>query len=97
MHCTVYSKVLSSYQPLVIVHPSASFWLLQAADVPGTKRVVLAIVQICRDAGEWKLLNENIVLLSKRRAQLKQASPPYCHYSTVLYGTLLSCTVQYFR
>lgn len=44
-----------------------------AADVTGTKSVVLAIIQICRETNNWKALNDNIVLLSKRRAQLKQA------------------------
>eukprot|EP00271_Cylindrocystis_brebissonii_P017682 TRINITY_DN468_c0_g1_i1.p1 TRINITY_DN468_c0_g1~~TRINITY_DN468_c0_g1_i1.p1 ORF type:complete len:475 (+),score=126.24 TRINITY_DN468_c0_g1_i1:309-1733(+) len=43
------------------------------ADVTGTKKVVVAIIQICHEVNNWKLLNENIVLLSKRRAQLKQA------------------------
>eukprot|EP00897_Mesotaenium_endlicherianum_P008565 jgi/Mesen1/7737/ME000407S06971 len=44
-----------------------------AADITGTKKVVLAIIQICHASGDWKNLNEHIVLLSKRRAQLKQA------------------------
>eukprot|EP00245_Coleochaete_scutata_P009167 TRINITY_DN2962_c0_g2_i4.p1 TRINITY_DN2962_c0_g2~~TRINITY_DN2962_c0_g2_i4.p1 ORF type:complete len:508 (-),score=135.13 TRINITY_DN2962_c0_g2_i4:179-1621(-) len=44
-----------------------------SADIQGTKMVVVAIIKICFEAGDWKLLNEQIVLLSKRRAQLKQA------------------------
>lgn len=43
------------------------------ADVPGTKELVVAIVRLCYDAKDYPLLNEHIVLLSKRRAQLKQA------------------------
>jgi 26S proteasome regulatory subunit N5 len=44
-----------------------------AADVPGTRKVVLAIIQLCYEAKAWKTLNEQILLLSKRRSQLKQA------------------------
>jgi len=44
-----------------------------AADAIGTKKVCVAIVQVCFFARKWKTLNEHIVLLSKRRAQLKQA------------------------
>eukprot|EP00252_Welwitschia_mirabilis_P017915 TRINITY_DN3994_c0_g1_i1.p1 TRINITY_DN3994_c0_g1~~TRINITY_DN3994_c0_g1_i1.p1 ORF type:complete len:476 (-),score=111.90 TRINITY_DN3994_c0_g1_i1:148-1575(-) len=44
-----------------------------AADVSGTRKVVVAIVQLCFEAHDWKTLNEQITLLSKKRAQLKQA------------------------
>eukprot|EP00850_Spirogloea_muscicola_P022759 SM000310S11950 [mRNA] locus=s310:33224:37105:- [translate_table: standard] len=44
-----------------------------AADVVSTRKVVLAIIQICYEAKAWKVLNEHIMLLAKRRAQLKQA------------------------
>lgn len=44
-----------------------------AADVSGTRKVVVAIVQLCYEARAWKTLNEQITLLSKRRGQLKQA------------------------
>lgn len=43
-----------------------------AADVPGTRKVVIAIIELCYEARAWKTLNEQIVLLSKRRSQLKQ-------------------------
>lgn len=36
-------------------------------------RVLIAIVQICFEAGNWNALNEYIALLVKRRSQLKQA------------------------
>ena len=42
-------------------------------DMVSTSRVLVAIVQICRQANDWSLLNEHIVLLTKRRSQLKQA------------------------
>ena len=33
----------------------------------------MAIVTICKDSGEWSLLNEQVLLLSKKHGQLKQA------------------------
>ena len=37
-----------------------------------TARILVALVKICYEAKKWDLLNENIVLLTKRRGQLKQ-------------------------
>lgn len=37
-----------------------------------TSRILVGIVQICYEAKDWDALNENIMLLSKRRSQLKQ-------------------------
>lgn len=34
---------------------------------------MVAIARICFEAKNWKALNENIVLLTKRRSQIKQA------------------------
>nr|XP_010924969.1 26S proteasome non-ATPase regulatory subunit 12 homolog A isoform X2 [Elaeis guineensis] len=44
-----------------------------AGDVAGTKKAVTDIVELCYRARAWKTLNDQIVLLSKRRGQLKQA------------------------
>ncbi|CAL5364902.1 unnamed protein product [Camellia sinensis] len=44
-----------------------------AGDVAGTKKAVTDILQLCFEARAWKTLNDQIVLLSKRRGQLKQA------------------------
>jgi hypothetical protein len=44
----------------------------QAADVTGTKLAVVAIVRACFQAKAWAALNENVLLVSKRRSQLKQ-------------------------
>ncbi|KAM6119035.1 26S proteasome non-ATPase regulatory subunit 12 isoform 4-T4 [Phoenicopterus ruber ruber] len=38
-----------------------------------TSRILVAIVKMCYEAKDWDALNENIILLSKRRSQLKQA------------------------
>ena len=41
-------------------------------DVTATKRCCTAILDVLYAAKEWKLLNEHILLLAKRRSQLKQ-------------------------
>ncbi|KPJ08139.1 26S proteasome non-ATPase regulatory subunit 12 [Papilio machaon] len=43
------------------------------ADMASTARILVAIVQIWYEAKNWPALNDHIVLLSKRRSQLKQA------------------------
>ncbi|RDX79587.1 26S proteasome non-ATPase regulatory subunit 12-like A, partial [Mucuna pruriens] len=44
-----------------------------AGEVAGTRKAVTDILQLCFDARAWKTLNDQIVVLSKRRGQLKQA------------------------
>mmetsp|Transcript_13252 Transcript_13252/g.41929 ORF Transcript_13252/g.41929 Transcript_13252/m.41929 type:complete len:490 (-) Transcript_13252:246-1715(-) len=44
-----------------------------AAEIGGTKRCVVAIVKACFEKKAYTELNEHIVLISKRRSQLKQA------------------------
>nr|XP_032523342.1 26S proteasome non-ATPase regulatory subunit 12 [Danaus plexippus plexippus] len=44
-----------------------------AADMASTARILVTIVQICFEAKNWTALNDHIILLSKRRSQLKQA------------------------
>jgi 26S proteasome regulatory subunit N5 len=44
-----------------------------AGDVAGTKKAATDILQLCFEARAWKTLNEQILVLSKRRGQLKQA------------------------
>ncbi|XP_059432976.1 26S proteasome non-ATPase regulatory subunit 12 homolog A [Corylus avellana] len=44
-----------------------------AGEVAGTKKAVTDILQLCFEARAWKTLNDQIILLSKRRGQLKQA------------------------
>lgn len=45
----------------------------QASDLPSTSRLLVAIVTICKNSGDWSLLNEQVQLLSKKHGQLKQA------------------------
>ncbi|RXN00895.1 26S proteasome non-ATPase regulatory subunit 12 [Acipenser ruthenus] len=44
-----------------------------ASDMVSTSKILVAIVQMCYEAKDWDALNENVMLLSKRRSQLKQA------------------------
>ncbi|GLT75185.1 hypothetical protein SLA2020_469270 [Shorea laevis] len=44
-----------------------------AGDVTGTRKAVTDILQLCFEAKDWKALNEQILNLSKKRGQLKQA------------------------
>ncbi|XP_013794240.1 26S proteasome non-ATPase regulatory subunit 12-like [Limulus polyphemus] len=43
------------------------------ADTHSTSKVLVAIVRLCFEAKDYKALNENIVLLTKRRSQIKQS------------------------
>ncbi|KAI9494908.1 PCI domain-containing protein [Zychaea mexicana] len=45
-----------------------------AADPNSTSRILVQVVKLCREAQDWKLLNEEIVLLSKKHGQLKAAT-----------------------
>lgn len=45
----------------------------QASDLPSTSRVIVGIVTICKDNSDWSLLNEQVLVLSKKHGQLKQA------------------------
>ncbi|KAL2504608.1 26S proteasome non-ATPase regulatory subunit 12A [Abeliophyllum distichum] len=45
----------------------------QVGDVAATRKAVTDILQLCFEARAWKTLDDQIVLLSKRRGQLKQA------------------------
>ncbi|CAZ81681.1 unnamed protein product [Tuber melanosporum] len=46
----------------------------QANDLASTNRLLTTIVSLCKDAGEWKLMNEHVQILSKKHGQLKQAT-----------------------
>lgn len=45
----------------------------QSSDLATTSRVLISIVTICKNAGDWSLMNEQVLLLSKKHGQLKQA------------------------
>lgn len=48
--------------------------IIQASDLASTSRCLVAIVTICKESGDWSLLNEQVLLLSKKHGQLKQAT-----------------------
>ncbi|ROV88093.1 hypothetical protein VSDG_09361 [Cytospora chrysosperma] len=45
----------------------------QASDLASTSRLLIAIVNICKSAGDWDLLSDQVTILSKKHGQLKQA------------------------
>ncbi|KAI7905073.1 uncharacterized protein BX663DRAFT_501599 [Cokeromyces recurvatus] len=45
-----------------------------AADQASTGRILTQVVKLCFEVKDWKLLNEQIVLLSKKHGQLKAAT-----------------------
>ncbi|CAG9996079.1 unnamed protein product [Clonostachys rosea] len=45
----------------------------QASDLASTSRILIAIVTLCKNAGDWSLLSEQTLLFSKKHSQLKQA------------------------
>lgn len=47
---------------------------LQASDLPSTSRLLIAIVTISKRSGDWSLLNDQVLLLSKKHGQMKQAT-----------------------
>lgn len=49
-----------------------------AGDVVGTRKAAMDIVELCYQAKAWKTLNDQIILLSKRRGQLKQVCVITC-------------------
>lgn len=46
----------------------------QASDLATTSRILVTIVTISKDSGNWNLLNDQVLLLSKKHGQLKQAT-----------------------
>lgn len=50
----------------------------QAEDIAALRAACGAVLSACFDAAEWKLLEENVVLLSKRRGQLRQVRAQAC-------------------
>lgn len=49
-----------------------------AGDVVGTRKAAMDIVELCYQVKAWKTLNDQIILLSKRRGQLKQVCVITC-------------------
>ncbi|KAK9461639.1 uncharacterized protein V1516DRAFT_672557 [Lipomyces oligophaga] len=45
----------------------------QSADLLSTEKILVKIISLYKDAGDWKQMNEYIQILSKKHGQLKQA------------------------
>ena len=48
--------------------------MIKASDLASTSRLLVAIITISKKSEDWPLLNEQILLLSKKHGQLKQAT-----------------------
>ncbi|KAF2573489.1 hypothetical protein F2Q70_00006394, partial [Brassica cretica] len=59
-----------------------------AENVAGTRKAATEILQLCFEAKDWKLLNEQILNLSKKRGQLKQV------YTSISLGSAVQSMVQ---
>ncbi len=71
---------------------------MQANDSLSTGRVMKAVVQLCFDTQEWDLLNEHILILTKRRNQLKTVSTVvYRGLSDRYLCWLITCTFLLFE
>ena len=66
------------------------------ADLHSTSKVLVAIVQLCFEAKDWNLLNEHIILLTKKRSQLKAAVAKMVQqcYTWVKEGSLPSKEIE---
>lgn len=45
----------------------------QASDLASTSRILVAVVTISKDVGDWGLMNDQMLVFSKKHSQLKQA------------------------
>jgi 26S proteasome regulatory subunit N5 len=45
-----------------------------ASDTHSTSRILSAIVRLCFETKNWDALNENIVIITKKRGQIKQVN-----------------------
>ncbi|GIK01113.1 hypothetical protein Aspvir_005145 [Aspergillus viridinutans] len=64
------SDVEAAIDKLLVLEKQAR----QASDLATTSRILVTIVTICKDSGNWNLLNDQVLLLSKKHGQLKQAT-----------------------
>ncbi|KAL4922220.1 PCI domain-containing protein [Aspergillus aurantiobrunneus] len=63
------SDVQGAVDKLLVLEKQAR----QSGDLPTTSRLLVAIVTISKNSSDWNLLNDQVLLLSKKHAQLKQA------------------------
>lgn len=72
--------------------PTPKQFSIKASDMVSTSRILVAVVQMCYAAKDWDALNENIMLLSKRRSQLKQVR----HYFSISLFLPVSHSIMFF-
>lgn len=62
-----------------------------------TSRILVAVVQMCYGAKDWDALNENIMLLTKRRSQLKQVGRTHALVLLLEKVKLLMCDLHFLK
>ena len=68
------SNILMNLYKSLTGYKMCAVMSFQASDTHSTGKVMVAIVKNCFEAKNWDALNENIVLLTKKRGQIKQVS-----------------------
>ncbi|ELW47932.1 26S proteasome non-ATPase regulatory subunit 12 [Tupaia chinensis] len=70
-----YEKLAKEGRPQEVIKTLVSLekQIRTTSDMVSTSGILVVVVKMCYEAKEWDLLNENIMLLSKRRSLLKQA------------------------
>lgn len=63
------SNLLGAIEKLTLLEKQTR----QASDLASTSRLLISIVTLCKDKRDWKQLNEQVIALSKKHGQLKQA------------------------
>jgi len=58
---------------IVLRNHGCTLTAMKASDLPSTSRILVTIVTLCKDSGDFPLLNEQVQLLSKKHGQLRQA------------------------
>lgn len=65
-----------------------------SADLSSNTKILVQIISLCYHQNEFKLLNENIVLLSKKRALLKQAITDMVHEAATYVDLIQDMTLK---
>lgn len=58
----------------IIVFKIWFYLIFQGADTHSLSKVLETVVRLCFETKSWDALNENIVLLTKKRGQIKQVN-----------------------
>lgn len=65
-----------------------------AEDITATKACCSAVLDVCSEAKNWRALEENVLLITKRRGQLKQVGAAVCFGMTLWQLSVVRGTVR---